>query len=273
LSSTTIYDSSKRKHPAIEELLELFKYRDLLFQLVRRNIVARYKRSILGVAWTMLNPLGTMLVMVVVFSQIFNRADNYAAYILTGITCWTTFTQSTTMAMNSMVWGSQLITQIYVPRTIFVVSTVLSSMVNFFLSLIPLGFILLITKVPLHFSALLLPIFIIYLFSFSLGIALLLSTLAPYFPDLAELYPVFLRAWMYLSPIIIPLATYRTILNGLLLYINPFYYIINLFRILLIDGFIPHLQTWIAVSVVSFVPLILGWIIFSIKADSIAYNV
>ncbi|MCB2202856.1 ABC transporter permease [bacterium] len=269
----TIYDSEKRKHPAIEELIALYEYRDLIFQLVRRNIVARYKRSFLGVAWTMLNPLGTMLVMVVVFSNVFNRAENYAAYILTGITCWSMFTQATSMSMSSMVWGSKLITQIYVPRSAFVLSTVLANVVNFILSLIPLGLVLWITKVPLHPSAFLLPVFVIFLFSFTLGVALLLSTIAPYFPDLAELYPVILRAWMYLTPIIIPLATYREILDGLLLYINPFYYVINLFRILIIDGFVPHLQTWVAVSVVSFVPLIVGWIVFTKKADSIAYHV
>ena len=84
-----IYDSAKRKHPAIEEFLALIRYRDLIYQLVRRDIVARYKRSVLGIAWTMLNPLGTMVIMVVVFSQVFKTAQNYPAYVLTGIIVWT----------------------------------------------------------------------------------------------------------------------------------------------------------------------------------------
>ncbi|MBU2578443.1 ABC transporter permease [Patescibacteria group bacterium] len=268
-----IYDSTKRKHPAIEELLALFRYRDLIYQLVRRDIVARYKRSVLGIAWTMLNPLGTMLIMVVVFSQIFSAAENYAAYVLAGVICWTMFSQSTSMAMNSMVWGSQLFQQIYLPRTSFVVSTILSSMVNFILSLVPLGVILVISRVPLRPSALLLPLFMILLLAFSLGVALLLSTLAVFFPDIADLYPVFLTAWMYLTPILMPLEFYREILNGLLLYINPLYYIVNLFRILIIDGFVPHLQTWGATAFVSFGVLIVGWIFFCKKADSFAYHV
>lgn len=184
-----IYDTAKRKHPAIEELSSLFMYRDLIYQLVRRDIVARYKRSILGVAWTMLNPLGTMLIMVIVFSQVFHGTENYSAYVLTGIICWTMFSQSTSMAMNSMVWGSQLFQQIYLPRSSFVISTILASMVNFILSLVPLGFIFLVTGVPLRLSALLLPVFMIFLFSFSLGVALLLSTIAVFFPDVADLYP------------------------------------------------------------------------------------
>jgi len=269
----TIYDSEKRKRPAIEELLALIKYRDLIYQLTRRDIVARYKRSVLGVAWTMLNPLGTMLIMVVVFSQVFKSAENYAAYVLTGVICWTMFSQSTTTAMNSMVWGSHLMKQIYLPRTAFVVSTILASLVNFVISLIPLGIILAISRIPFHPSALLLPIFMIFLFAFSLGVALLLSTIAAFFPDVADLYPVVLTAWMYLTPVIMPLNFYREILNGLLLYINPFYYIVNLFRILVIDGFVPHIQTWVATAVVSFGALIIGWIVFCKKADSIAYHV
>jgi len=270
---TTIYDSAKRKHPAVEELVSLWKYRDLIYQLVRRDIVARYKRSVLGVAWTMLNPLGTMLIMVVVFSRVFRGTENYAAYVLTGIICWTMFSQSTSMAMNSMVWGSQLIKQIYVPRSSFVVSTIMASMVNFVLSLVPLFLIFAITGVQLKPSALLLPVFMLLLFSFSLGIALLISTLAVFFPDVADLYPVVLTAWMYLTPIIMPLEFYREILDGLLLYINPFYYIVNLFRILMLDGFVPHLQTWVATAVSSFGVLIIGWIFFCLKADDFAYHI
>ena len=235
-----IYDSNKRKRPAIEELLALFKYRDFIYQLVRRDIVARYKRSVLGVAWTMLNPLGTMLIMVVVFSKVFDRPESYGAYVLAGLICWTEFSQSTSTAMRSMVWGSSLFKQIYLPRTSFVVSTVLASMVNFVLSLVPLALILLVSKVPLRPSALLLPVAMVFLFAFSLGVALFISSLAAYFPDVADLYPVLLTAWMYLTPIIMPLEFYREILNGLLLYVNPLYYIVNLFRILIIDGFVPH---------------------------------
>jgi len=268
-----IYDSAKRKHPAIEELLALIQYRDLIYQLVRRDIVARYKRSVLGVAWTMLNPLGTMLIMVVVFSRVFSGTENYAAYVLTGIICWTMFSQSTSMAISNMVWGSQLFRRIYVPRTSFVVSTILANMVNFVLALVPLGIIFAITGVPLRPSALLLPIFMIFLFAFSLGVALILAALAAFFPDIADLYPILLTAWMYLTPIIMPLAFYREILDGLLLYINPFYYLVNFFRILVLDGFIPHLQTLGATAFVSFGVLIVGWFFFCKQADTFAYHV
>ena len=268
-----IYDSAKRKHPAIEELITLYRYRDLIYQLVRRDIVARYKRSVLGVAWTMLNPLGTMLIMYIVFSHVFASEENYAAYILTGILTWTMFSQSTSMAMSSMVGGSSLLQQIYMPRSAFVVSTILASLVNFVLSLVPLVVILLLTGVPIRLPFLLLPIYLLLLLCFSLGVALMLSTVAVFFPDFVDFYPVILMAWMWLSPIMMPLEFYREIMNGLLLYINPFYYVMNLFRLLVMDGVFPHFRTWAAVSFICITTLLIGWYAFSRKADSFAYYV
>src|ERR1051325_4490943 len=90
------YDSQKRKSPALEELQDILQYKDLIFQLVRRDIVARYKRSVLGIAWTMLQPLGMMLILTIVFSHLFGRVEGYAAYLLGGLIAWTFFAQTTT---------------------------------------------------------------------------------------------------------------------------------------------------------------------------------
>ena len=269
----TIYDSAKRKHPAIEEFLALFRYRDLIYQLVRRDIVARYKRSVLGVAWTMLNPLGTMLIMVLVFSRVFNAVESYSTYVLTGIICWTMFQQSTSFAMSSMVWGSRLFQQIYLPRTSFVISTVLASLVNFVLSLVPLFLIMAFSNVQFTITLLLLPFSMLILFIFSLGVSLLVSTLAVFFPDVAEMYPVILLAWMYLSPIIIPVEILEEVLNGLILTLNPFFYVVNIFRLLVYDGVFPSSLDWGLAFLVSFTFLVLGWALFTKKADKFAYHV
>ena len=268
-----IYDSAKRKHPAIEEFLALFRYRDLIYQLVRRDIVARYKRSVLGVAWTMLNPLGTMLIMVLVFSRVFNTVQSYPTYVLTGIICWTMFQQSTSFAMSSMVWGSTLFQQIYLPRTSFVVSTVLASLVNFVLSLVPLFIIMAFSKVEFELTVLLLPFSMLILFTFSLGVGLLVSTLAVFFPDVAEMYPVLLLAWMYLSPIIIPVEILQEVLNGLVITLNPFYYVVNIFRLLVYEGTFPTAFEWGLAFLISFAFLVTGWVLFTKKADSFAYHV
>ncbi|MDT8382703.1 MAG: ABC transporter permease [Brevefilum sp.] len=270
---TTIYDSAKRKHPAIEELKALWQYRDLVYQLVRRDIVARYKRSVLGVAWTMLNPLGIMLVMTFVFSQVFSRVESYPAYLLTGLICWNMFNQSTSFAMNSMVWGSKLLQQIYLPNTSFVVSTILANMVNFLLSLIPLFVIMLITGVPIKWTAVLLPIAMVLISAFSLGVGLLMSTLAVFFPDVAEIYPVILRAWMYMTPIIVPVDVLEKLLNGWVLRLNPLYYIVNIFRHMIYYGSMPSFQQMLIATLISFGTLIFGWIFFSKRADKFSYHV
>src|ERR1044071_2644665 len=89
------YDSQQRKSPAVEELLDIIRYRDLIYQLIRRDIVARYKRSVLGILWTMLQPLGIMLVLTIVFSSLFGGAKEYPAYLLSGLIAWTFFAQTT----------------------------------------------------------------------------------------------------------------------------------------------------------------------------------
>jgi hypothetical protein len=104
-----LYDSAKRPSPVVEELVELWRYRDLVVQLVHRDIVARYKRSFLGVAWTMLNPLATMLVLAVVFSQAFGARPAYAAYVLCGLLAWNFFAQTTLSAMRQLLWGAGLL--------------------------------------------------------------------------------------------------------------------------------------------------------------------
>src|SRR5215212_9114533 len=132
------YDSKYRKSPAVEEFLDIIKYRDLIYQLVRRDIVARYKRSFLGIAWTMLQPLGMMAVLTIVFSQLFGTVEGYAAYLLSGLIAWTFFAQTTTAAIFQSVWGGTLMRRIYVPQTVFSVASIGTGVVNLSLSLVPL---------------------------------------------------------------------------------------------------------------------------------------
>jgi len=268
-----IYDSAKRLHPSLEELKNLYKYRDLIVQLVRRDLVSRYKRSVLGMLWTMLNPLGTMLIMTVVFSQVFNRVEYYPVYILTGIISWNFFAQTTRHCMDSMLWGSNLFSRIYMPRSSFILSSIGTGVVNYFISLVPLFLIMLITGIPLRWTALLLPLVLLPLILFSLGIGLLLSAYAVYFPDIAEMYSILLIAWMYLSPVIVPQEVLENVLNGWVLKLNPLYYFIANIRDVLYSGTLPSLQHMAAAILVSIVFLLVGWLIFTIKSDEFAYYV
>jgi ABC-2 type transport system permease protein len=268
-----IYDSSRHRLLAFEELRSLFRYRDLIVQLIRRDIVTRYKRSVLGILWTMLNPLGTMLILSLVFSQVFSMVGTYPAYILTNLIAWNFFAQATSASLNAMLWGSSLFHRIYLPRTSFVVATIGTGLVNTLLALIPLVFIFLVTRVPLHATLVWLPLALLLLAAFSLGISLIVSTFVAFFPDIAEMYPILLSAWMYLSPIIVPEQILVKIIDGWLLRLNPLYPLLKVFRLVVYDGIPPSLLEWGVAAAVSLATLLIGWIFFTQKSNAFAYHV
>lgn len=268
-----IYDSAKRLHPAIEELKDVIAFRDMIFQLVRRDIVTRYKRSVLGILWTMLNPLGTMLVLSIAFSQIFDMRGVYPAFIISNLVAFNFFSQTTTVALSSMLWGSDLFHRIYLPRTAFVISTIGTGIVNILFSLVPLVIIFLITKVPLTSTVVLLPVAILFLAAFALGFSLFLSAFVVFFPDIAEMYPILLTAWMYLTPIIYPEELLAGVLGGWLLRLNPLYRLIRFFRLVTFDGQYPTLNEFLVAMLFSFGTLILGWIFFTKQSKKFAYYV
>ena len=265
------YDSQKRISPAIEELLATILYRDLIYQLIRRDIVARYKRSVLGVFWTMLQPLGMMLVMSIVFSRLFGQIEGYVAYLLSGLVAWSFFSQTTSSAVHQIITGSTLLKRIYIPKTSFSVSSVGTGLVNLVLSLIPLVLIMLIIRRPLTWAFLFVPLPILLLAAFSLGICLILSTLAIQFPDVKEMYQIILQAWMYLTPIMYPEniipATYR----HLILYLNPMYYLVEMFREPIYNGSLPSTAITLGGSAFALAALIIGWIYYSYQSDKFAY--
>lgn len=267
-----LYDSRGRGPVALEELHGLFNYRDLIFQLVRRDLVSRYKRSFLGIAWTMLNPLGTMVVMTVVFSQLFHAVRGYPAYILSGLIAWTFFSQTTLAAMGQMVWGSSLLNRIYLPRTALVVSAIGTGIVNITLSLVPLLLITVVVGLPLRWSILFLPVSALLLASFALGVGLVLSAWAIYFPDVAEMYAVALTAWMYLTPIIYPLETIPERYRFWFYHLNPMYYLVQIFRKPIYEGVLPGWPLLAAGTLIALVTLAVGWLLFCSRADEFAYR-
>ena len=272
MQSTPIYDSGQLIPHALQELKEAFNYRHLLFQLIRRDILTRYRRSFLGVAWTMLSPLGIMLVLSFVFSHIFAGTRAYPAFILTGLMVWNFFSQSTTSAMSSLVWGGGLLQRIYIPRAVFGISAIGSGAINLILSFVPLVIVMAVTGAPIRITIVYLPISLLVVACFTLGLGLLISTLAVYFPDVAEMYQIILTAWMYLTPIIYP-ETALPDKYQLILHLNPLYYMVKLWRLPLYDGRWP---TWIdfwPAALMAFTMLLVGWLVFTSKADEFAYRV
>lgn len=266
------FDSATRPPMPIEELLQVIRYRYLIFQLLRRDLLSRYKRSVLGVAWTMLNPLGTMLILTIAFSQVFGGAQGYAPYVLSGLMAWNLFSQSSYAAIVDLVWGGQLLKRVYIPRTSFALAAVGTGIINNFLAMIPLILVILITGLPVPWTIILVPIPIALIALFALGVGLFLSSFAVFFSDVAEIYKIILSAWMYMTAIIYP-ADILPDWAEILLVINPMYWLVNLFRSVVYVGELPTWpEIWPAV-LVSLITLIIGWWVFSLRADEMAYRV
>ena len=257
----------------IEELREIIRFRELLAQLVTRNILVRYKRSVLGLAWTMLNPLLMMTILTVVFSNVFHvSTPHYPVYILAGLILWSFFSQATLTGMTELLWGSGLLQRIYIPHTVFVLAAVGTGIVNLLFALIPLVLIMLLTGVPLTLALLSLPIPIVLTAMFATGTALLLSILAVSFVDLVDIYQVALTAWFYLTPIIYPKEIVPSSLQWLFL-LNPMYYFLEMFRLPVYATALPGLETFLPAGVLAVGVLVIGWWVFTRNADGLAYRI
>ena len=269
----SFYDSASRKPAMLEELVELVRYRNLLGQLIANHIKTRYRRSVLGVLWTLLNPLLTTIVMTIAFSNLFHASlKNYPVYLLSGLLFWNFFSQSVTSSMHSMVWGSGLLKRVYVPRTIFAVAAIGNCLVTLGLGLIPLVMIMLIMGHPFTPALLFLPVAIIIMAMFVLGIALLISSLAVFFTDIVDMFQVVLMAWMYLTPIIYPIAILPESYQRYL-YLNPAFGLLSLFRDPIYLGQIPDPGLILVTTFFGVLTLVFGWWFFTRKADEFAYRI
>lgn len=218
------------------------KYRFLLSQLVSRDFKTRYKRSVLGVLWSMLNPLLTMCVQYIVFANLFRwDVDNYAVYLLIGTVTFNFFSEATQGALQSVTGSASLITKVYIPTYVFPISKVLSSCINWFFSSLALYCIILIQGVPLNVYHLLLPLAYLSLILFSCGIGMILASLMVYFRDIQFLYGVLITLWMYLTPLFYPVSIIPE--QWLFVYEkNPMYQYVNFFRTVMLNGAIPSIE-------------------------------
>ena len=269
---SNVYDSAQRGPLALEELIGVFKYRELILQLIRRDLISRYKRSVLGVAWTMLNPFGTMLILTLIFSRLFHTVQGYPIYVLSGLIAWTFFSQTASATLKQNVWGGSLLHRIYLPRTALTMSALGTGLINLVLSLVPLALIMVVVAYPFHLSLLFLPVSILLLAIFTLGLGLLFSTLAVYFPDVVEIFQVALTAWMYLTPIIYPAEILPEPFQQWILTLNPMYYFIEIFRQPVYDGMMPSGRLLILGSIIAVTTLVIGWIVFTWKANELTYR-
>lgn len=267
-----IYDSTKQQHPAINEISELLRYRYLLWNLVARDIKVRYRRTWIGIVWVMLNPLLTTLVLAVVFSSAFrSQMEHYVVFLLSGLIIWTIFSEATTIAMQALISQSYLLSTIYVPPSVFVLTPILSSVFVHIFDILPLLLIAIIDHILPQASWLLIPIPMILTTVMSFGVALAMSSLVLYFSDIVNIYQLFLRIGFFMTPVFYALSSLDPRLAKFVR-LNPITNLIESFRSAIMGGLTITSSDIVLSTFWAFVTLIIGWLIFTRTQRGFSYR-
>jgi lipopolysaccharide transport system permease protein len=240
------------------------RYRELFFQLVSRDIKLKYRRSFLGYLWSILNPLFTMLVMTIVFSSMFARGiDTFSVYLLSGHIIFSFMTGAVGRALPSVLGAAGIIKKVYVPKYIFTLAAVTSEFVTMLFSLGALLVVIILTRTPFSWRLFLIPIPIIEVYIFSLGMGFLLAQAMVFFRDIQYLWGVFSTAWMYLTPIFYPVSMLPEKLRFLVTHFNPLYYYIAQFRYFVLGGETGWWKEALWGMAASILVLVIGLVCFS----------
>jgi len=249
------------------------KYKSLFIELIIRDIKIKYKNSYIGILWSMLNPLLMMVVLTIIFSQIFERhIENFPVYVLTGRLIYTFFSDSTNQALDSIHANSQLIRKVYVPKYFFPISRICSSFVINTVSLIPIFIVMLFTGMSFSVYNFLIVVPIILLFLICLGAGLALSAITVFFRDLKHLYSVILTILMYTTPIFYPYSIipqkYMYLMEA-----NPLFSILKMLRDVLMYNMLPNINDVLISSCFALIFLIIGLVLFQKKQDRFIYHI
>lgn len=244
-----------------------FKYKNLLGNLVSRDIKVRYRRSVLGMLWTVLNPLLMMAVITIVFSTLFKQnIEHFPIYYLSGSLIFSFSSETTSNALYSIIGNASLMKKVYIPKYLFPVSKVVSGLVNLGFSLIAVLIVMLLLNVKYHVTLLLLPIPIFYTFLFATGLGLLLSAATVFFRDISHFYGVFVMAWTYFTPIFYPIDILPDTAMKVM-YFNPMYHYVQYMRELILYGNFPSMKENLVCLLFGVFMLIIGTLVFYKKQD------
>lgn len=246
------------------------KYRYLLGNLISRDLKLKYRRSVLGLFWSLLNPILMMLLLDAVFSILIgnNEIENYPLYLILGQILFTFFNEATNGALESVVASSALMKKIYVPKYVFPLEKVLYSFVNLLFSMIAVMIVLVFKPIKASYTMLLIPIPLGFFLMFTIGFGLILASLYAFFRDIKHLYSVIILAWMYLTPVFYPVSLVDdTPIVGTIVRLNPLTWFITYFRDLFLNSHIPSLRTTIITAGYSLGMFIIGFLVFRKAQD------
>lgn len=243
------------------------KYLNFLWEVVVRDIKKKYYKSVLGVLWTVLNPLLMMLVITIIFSTLFKRnIDNFPVYYLCGYIIFSFNSDATNQSLSCIIGNSSLIRKMYIPKYIFCISKVVVSFVTLLFSLIALAVVMLITGCKFTPYLLLIPIPLIYIFMFTTGLSLILATYGVFFRDLKHLYGILITVWMYITPIFYPISIVPEKFR-FLWELNPIYHYATIMRDIVYYGTMPSEKSLIIGTCFSILTLLIGILTFKEKED------
>jgi ABC-type polysaccharide/polyol phosphate export permease len=248
------------------QMLSLFhdvvRYRELIWALALKELRVRYKRSVLGFFWALLNPALLMIVLTLVFGALMRFSiDHYAIFLLSMLLPWTFFSQSMAYSVDSLVGNAELLKKVSVAKLVFPVAAVLANVINFGLSLVPLAVLIVVLRFPLHWTWLYLPIPMFGLLLFTMGTAFFFAAANVFFRDVSHIVQIVLSAWFYFTPIIYSLD-YIPPKYHWMFHLNPLVYVMNGFRLSIYYGLLPTAQS-VAMSVaIGVIALVAGYAIF-----------
>jgi ABC-2 type transport system permease protein len=267
-----VYDTGAIRSQSIFELKELFRYRFLVSNMVARDLKVRYKRSVLGFIWVMLNPLLTMGVLVVVFTNLLRfSVHHYPVYLLCGILIFNLFSQGSVAAMSNLSGNGSVLRRMYVPPSVFVASSIGSALVNLLFSIVPFFALALITGVTpsVTWAFIVVPCAETALFAF--GVGLIVAPLMVFFNDTYEIYTVLLTALNYLTPVFYPVSILPQWVKQIEQF-NPLFLFMDTARSAVIGGSIAAPSELIPAALMALGAFLVGWLFFARVEGRFAYH-
>lgn len=243
--------------------LDVIKYNQVLKQLIHQQITMRYRRTIFGFFWTLLNPLLNMAIISAVFSLVMRfQIHEYAIFLFSAMIPWAIFSTSLSQSATALITNEQLFKKIFLPKQLFVLSAVISTIIDSILSTACLFVIALIIGAKLTTALLFLPLAFVLLGLFTLGLSLFLSIVTVYYRDIQYLVGVVLQALYFATPIIYPIDSIPEQYHSIFTW-NPMYYFVKLFRDPIYSGVFPDRGTLLICGLSSVIVLILGVLFFN----------
>lgn len=251
---------------------DLYKYRTVLGQLVKQQVTLRYRRTVFGFLWTLLNPLLNMAVIATVFSIVLKfQIKDYSIFLFSAIIPWTMFSNSIAQCSQALIINENLIKKIYLPKQLFITANALSVLIDSLLSTVCLFIISLVFGAKLSLALFFLPISFFILFFFTYGLGLILSIASVFLRDMQYLIGVLLQALYFITPVIYPLSAvpdkFRWVFSW-----NPMFYLIDLFREPIYNSALPSIDLINTCVIFSGTAFTAGIIIFKFNDHKIVFR-